>query len=208
MRAAMTNNILAFDTCFGTCSVAVLSAGELLAEAVLSIPNRQTEQLIVIIDSCLRQARLTIEEIDYVAVTNGPGSFTGVRIGLACALGFKVAASNIKVITLSTFEAVYNMCKPLIKDIVVAFLCSKNSYYCQKFIDGSSQDMCVVERDAFDAYCGGLLVIGNVEEGNGLLPDARVIALTAQQKILAGELGQGVIEPLYVRQPDAYQSIK
>ncbi len=197
--------ILAFETCFGTCSVAVSNKDTILAQRTLTTPNQQTEKLLELIDQCLLEANLTIEQIDYMALTNGPGSFTGIRIGLACAIGIQLATQK-SVIVLSSFEALYRASKHT--SAVVAFLCSKDSYYCQKFINNIPQDMQIVNHADFSRYCVGLSILGNVPEGDNTMPQALQIALIAYTKLMQGETLQQKIEPLYIRQPDAYQSAK
>ncbi|MFM2423228.1 MAG: hypothetical protein RL291_1758, partial [Pseudomonadota bacterium] len=97
-------NVLAFDTCFGATSVAVRwrsTAGEwLLREAYesrqvatggLAGPPGQAERLLPMIDEVMAAAGLGFEDIGRIAVTLGPGTFTGVRVGIAAARGLALA---------------------------------------------------------------------------------------------------------------------
>lgn len=69
----------------------------------------KAEELLVEIDAMLRRNALTIRDVDHVAVSAGPGSFTGIRIGIATALGLK-AGLDITMSTVSALEAVAHTC--------------------------------------------------------------------------------------------------
>ena len=85
-------NILAIETTGRTCGVCVVRTNgsgsfELLAIHELYRENVHDEQLAVLVQQCLVSAELTIDGINVVAVSAGPGSFTGTRIGLSLAKG-------------------------------------------------------------------------------------------------------------------------
>ena len=75
----------------------------LLAYSTTLENSQQAEKLFLLIEQCLTEANLQLSKIDLISVTNGPGSFTGVRIGLAAALGLRMAI-KAKVIALSNFQ--------------------------------------------------------------------------------------------------------
>jgi len=95
---------LAFDTSTASCSVAVCQDDRLLAERYEEMPRGQSEALVPMIDAVLKEAELKPENIDLLAVSTGPGAFTGVRIGLATARALALAL-NCPLIGVSTFEA-------------------------------------------------------------------------------------------------------
>jgi tRNA threonylcarbamoyladenosine biosynthesis protein TsaB len=74
--------ILALDTSGDTCSVAVVEGQELLMELNFRHNRQLTERLPGIVEFALSQAGVTLEELDAFAVGLGPGSFTGVRVGV------------------------------------------------------------------------------------------------------------------------------
>ncbi len=78
-------NVLAFDTAMGACSVAILKSGNLVAHHFEEQPRGHAETLVPAIESCFRCAKLEMSVIDRVGVTAGPGTFTGIRVGLATA---------------------------------------------------------------------------------------------------------------------------
>ncbi len=98
--------VLAIDTALEACSAAVLDTGrgEVVAHESRPMVRGHAEELIPMIDRVLDQAGLIFAEIDRLAVTTGPGSFTGLRVGIAAARGIALAAGK-PVVGLSTLAA-------------------------------------------------------------------------------------------------------
>lgn len=80
-------NLLAVDTAGKTAAVAVLRDDTLLYENQCNNGLTHSETLLPMIDTALRASGLTMDQVDVLAATNGPGSFTGLRIGLAVIKG-------------------------------------------------------------------------------------------------------------------------
>ncbi len=98
-------NILSFDTSNNLASAAVSSKSKILAYNITNSGSQQAEKLFELIDLSLKEAKLNINEINLICLSNGPGSFTGVRIAIAAALGLELSG-NAKVISLSNFEVI------------------------------------------------------------------------------------------------------
>lgn len=81
------NNILAIDTTSNICGVAIVSNDNVLYENNLDTGLNHSITLFENIKNSLIKANMSIKDIDIIKVANGPGSFTGLRIGLAAALG-------------------------------------------------------------------------------------------------------------------------
>lgn len=96
--------VLGIDTATLACSVAVTKAAEVLAEYTLLIKKTHSERLLPLVAALLNDIGLTARDLDGVAVAAGPGSFTGIRIGVttARALG---QALNLPLAGVSTLEA-------------------------------------------------------------------------------------------------------
>ncbi|MBI2431688.1 MAG: tRNA (adenosine(37)-N6)-threonylcarbamoyltransferase complex dimerization subunit type 1 TsaB [Candidatus Hydrogenedentes bacterium] len=75
--------ILAADTSTSINSVAVCRGGQLVAEVVVESRRLHSERLIGVVDWLLAEAGLSLDQIEVLAVSHGPGSFTGLRIGVA-----------------------------------------------------------------------------------------------------------------------------
>lgn len=96
--------ILALETSAKAVSAAVTEDGVLLAAGYQSTGLTHSRTLMPIVQAMLKNAELTMDDMGAVAVANGPGSFTGIRIGVAAAKGLSFAA-GIPVIGISTLEA-------------------------------------------------------------------------------------------------------
>ena len=87
-RGYLAMKILAFETSAKAASAAVMADGKLLAECYQNTGLTHSQTLMVMAQDLLKQLNLTAKDMDAVAVAAGPGSFTGVRIGVAAAKGF------------------------------------------------------------------------------------------------------------------------
>ena len=96
--------ILGLDTSTRAGSVAIVEAGRIRAELNLAGPLDHSERLLPSVDFLLGRLGLAPTDLDAVAVTRGPGSFTGVRVGLATAAGLARAA-GIPAVGVPTLEA-------------------------------------------------------------------------------------------------------
>jgi tRNA threonylcarbamoyladenosine biosynthesis protein TsaB len=87
--------ILAVDTTTGSASVAVLEDGRLRGEVGLDVFGTQSTRLLASIQTLLDSLRLSAPEMDGFAVSPGPGSFTGIRIGLSTVQSFAFASGKL-----------------------------------------------------------------------------------------------------------------
>ena len=101
--------LLAFDTCFGAVSVAVryrAATGDwTIREAYEPRETGHAERLMPMIAEVMAAAALEFDQIERFAVTVGPGSFTGVRVGVAAARAFALAATR-PVVGISSLEVI------------------------------------------------------------------------------------------------------
>lgn len=88
--------LLAFDTATQTASIAIynLETEQLLSEWTWQAKRRQTQDLLATVNTMLQQSGIGTQEISALAVTTGPGSFTGVRIGISAAKGIGLGLSS------------------------------------------------------------------------------------------------------------------
>lgn len=96
--------ILAIETSAGPASCAVTENGEILASAVVNTRLTHSQTLLPMVDAMLKNAALSLEDMDVLAVSAGPGSFTGVRIGVAAVKGLAFT-SKIPCARVSTLAA-------------------------------------------------------------------------------------------------------
>lgn len=98
--------ILGFDTAMGACSAALWSDGDIVARRFALLQRGHAEALVPMLEEVRAAAGgLAYQDLDYIAVTVGPGTFTGIRVGLATARGLGLAAAR-PVIGITTLEAI------------------------------------------------------------------------------------------------------
>jgi tRNA threonylcarbamoyladenosine biosynthesis protein TsaB len=98
--------ILAIDTALDACSAGVLdsNAGVMIAQESQAMKRGHAEALMPLIGRVMKASGIAFAELDRVAVTTGPGSFTGLRVGLSAARGIALAADK-PVVGLTTLTA-------------------------------------------------------------------------------------------------------
>ncbi len=100
--------ILALDSSAMPASAAIYSDGRILGEYFINTKQTHSETLMPMVESLLKLTKTQLPEIDLFAVTNGPGSFTGVRIGVSCIKGLAFV-NNTPCCPVSTLESIaYN----------------------------------------------------------------------------------------------------
>ena len=97
--------ILAVDTSTEFCSVALLKDEELLQEINDKTPFSHNKKLFKNVDTILKSNKIDINDIDLLAIGSGPGSFTGLRVGMSAMKGLSLA-SNIKLLPIRSIDAV------------------------------------------------------------------------------------------------------
>ena len=102
-------NILALDTSTEACSVGLLLADNSLFDRFEIAPRAHTRLLPQMLQSVLQEASIDRREITHVAYTNGPGAFTGVRIGVATAQGLALGL-NAQLLPVSTLVVLARQC--------------------------------------------------------------------------------------------------
>lgn len=223
MYITFMNKILCFDVSNNNCSVAIALGQEILAFKQELTPSVQAEKLLVMIERALKETSMDYSDIDYLCVTVGPGSFTGIRIGLAAAKGI-MYASNIKGIAITNFESAFYRLKMQVKSFdsaIIILNAYRNQLYVQQFFqDGRTLDPMLMDSNAIKSHLasqsGALVCTGSglkevynqIKDMDKLIllprfPTVRAIhiARCADEKINSGEFS--AIVPLYIRPPDA-----
>jgi tRNA threonylcarbamoyladenosine biosynthesis protein TsaB len=96
-------NLLAIETSTEACSVALVHGQDIIARSELA-PRRHAELVLPMADQLLAEAGLSRMALDAIAVTRGPGAFTGVRLGISLAQGMALAL-DLPVLTISSLAA-------------------------------------------------------------------------------------------------------
>jgi tRNA threonylcarbamoyladenosine biosynthesis protein TsaB len=214
--------VLAIDTALGACSACIWQAGdaEPLAAETLLMERGHAEALLPLIERVSSRVEGGFEGLDRVAVTVGPGSYTGLRVGISAARGIGLAASIpvVGVATLSAFLA------PLMvkerRGLFTAALDAKHGHiYVQAIAPGGRtiiQPSLMTYRDAVRVLGSGPLLISG-SAAVMLAAEARTQGVEAHVTDMAhapdiswvARLGaladphQALPKPLYLRDPDA-----
>ena len=95
--------ILSIDSSTPVAGIAVSDGMQLMGEITLNTKNTHSEKLMPLVQHLLNELELTVKDLDAIAVTQGPGSFTGLRIGMATAKGLAQGAGK-KLIAVPTLD--------------------------------------------------------------------------------------------------------
>ena len=101
--------ILSIDTASNICTVAILENTTCLKELIVNDARNHSEKIMPLIEQALVETHLALNQIDLIVCDKGPGSFTGIRIGVGTVLAFRDSL-NIKCLGISSLEALaYNV---------------------------------------------------------------------------------------------------
>ena len=203
--------LLALDTAAGDCTAALYDSetDRLLSSVIETIGKGHAERLMAVVDQALDQAGLTLDQVGKIAVMVGPGSFTGIRVGVAAARGFAlslgieaVGVSTLAVIGLAAREA--NPGKPVLaaidarRDEIYAqlFSASGDALTAPLLLGHEEAATLARESDAVVAGSARALLVENGQAAADRYPPLFIARLGVGETALAPS-------PLYLRGPDA-----
>lgn len=222
--------ILSIDSSSVTASVALIQNGEILSECFINNGLTHSQTLMPMVEETLEKASVKLSEVDLFAVTVGPGSFTGIRIGIAAVKGMADALGK-KCVPVSTLEAI---AKPL--DNTDSVICSVMDARCNQVYTASfktGERLCgdsAILIDELGEYLKGLdspiVLIGDgalmcceklkerVKDIRAVSDDSRFIhassiGFIAEQKLKDGEepIDSEKLVPFYLRLPQAEREL-
>jgi tRNA threonylcarbamoyladenosine biosynthesis protein TsaB len=203
--------VLGLDTCLSSCSVAVLDGERVLASAREVMARGHQERLAPMARDVMAEAGLAFDRLERIAVTVGPGSFTGLRVGIAFAKGLALAR-DLPAVGVGTLEALAAEADGLVFPAIDA---RRGQLYLQAFENGRP----LMAPDALTAETAAAR-IAEISQGRpftlvgsgapllaDFAPSAETIAAEGadarQVARLALALSPGPLKPLYLRAPDA-----
>ncbi len=218
-------NILAFDTAFDACSVAAARGLRSLTPAICPLFEAMTighaERLLPMIQAALTETKLSVEDLDLIAITTGPGTFTGTRITVAAARALALV-NDTPIVTLTSLKLMAMNPEARASgalQLAIAMDARRGEVYIERFCPRTLQSlappavMSVSEAakslgpvPAALAGSGAVAVADSARSiglnafatATGLLPDALDMLFWAMsQKPTA------IVHPLYLRPPDA-----
>lgn len=221
-RERKPNRILALDAAGQACSAAVWADGALRARRLERMARGQSEQLVPLAQAVMTEAGLAFRELDAVAVTLGPGGFTGVRIGLAAAEGLALAW-DLPIVGLSNFAVVAAAVPPAERQgrtLLVAIDAKRPELYAAAW-DAAGREILapvllppdalaarlparelLIAGDAADAAAAALTAAGRaplLSAAPGEADAGLLAALAARQTLPAERI---LPQPIYLRPPD------
>jgi len=221
--------ILAFETSAKAASVALLEEDKLLGESYLNCGQTHSRTLLQLAEDLLAACDLTPADVTAVACAAGPGSFTGVRIGVAAAKGF-AWGRELPCVGVSTLESMAQGAREFEGIVCCAMDARRAQVYnalfsCQDGVltrlsedraislEELASELKTFEKQKILVGDGAQLcynTFGNVVSGCRLAPEhlamqrAGGVALVARARLVAGEAGDGAaLAPNYLRQSQA-----
>ena len=217
-------NVLAFDTCLAACSAALISGDpERCFHRFALIDRGHSETLFPMIKAVMEEAELGFDDLDLLAVTRGPGTFTGVRAGIAAARGFALAC-GVPVVSASSLEVMALVCRERLgpsecaSGFLVAHDARRGELYVQLFntdaeavsepaLATPGEAVALVGELSLVAGSGASLVAAEAKRADAdlraalpeLVPDAAHLARLAMRRKPLDK----PVSPLYLRAPDA-----
>ncbi len=222
--------ILSLDSTSVTASVAISENGVVSAENFINNGLTHSQTLMPMVEQTLIDSKKNIKDVDLFAITNGPGSFTGVRIGIASVKGM-ADAMNKKCIAVSTLEAIAEPLKN--KDCIACAVMDArcNQVYTATFENGNRvcEDKAILIDDLGEElkqYNKKIVFIGDGAElcynklceilPNSQLADENIryvhassICRLAEEKAKNGEelIDSAKLVPFYLRVPQAEREL-
>jgi tRNA threonylcarbamoyladenosine biosynthesis protein TsaB len=165
--------ILAIETSDKLCGSAVYFSDEKYSETVLMLKNSHSEKIFNSIDVSLNQIGIELKDCGVIAVSSGPGSFTGLRIGLSSAKGLAMG-SGLPIILVPTFEALAMELLISTKqgdEFVIANKVNVEEIYFARFKNDGNiykfvEDLKLIRHEHLESHSEGALIFGNVTNPN------------------------------------------
>jgi tRNA threonylcarbamoyladenosine biosynthesis protein TsaB len=202
--------VLAIDTAGVDCAAAVYNSATdtVLARVSETIGRGHAERLMAMIEEAVSTAGLSLDDVGKIGVTVGPGSFTGIRVGVAAARGLALAL-GVECVGVCTLEVLARTAPQTSDTVLAAINAHREEVYVQTFRHGLALDepaLVTLEDFLSRAAQVGTRAVGSAsaliaDPEAQTEPDHYPIEIVA--RISAATKAQGKAKPLYLRGPDA-----
>ncbi len=194
-------HILVIDSCSSSCGVGVFKDGKQLVRLHENMERGQDGRLMPMVVEALKKAECGFSDIDKIAVTRGPGSFTGVRVGLATARGIGIASGK-PVVGIDRFAIYDSLHASAEKNLLVVIDSKRAELFCKFYpAKGEAQDACMMtEKEIADFTAAH----PNTEiAGDRATPEDDVLSACAALAANTDANNPDTLaRPLYLRAPD------
>lgn len=229
--------ILSIDCSAVPCSAAIIDNGKITASAFSNVKLTHSQTLLPMVEGILKNSKTSIDEIEGFAISNGPGSFTGVRIGISAVKGLAMP-NNIPCVAVSTLESmaenvintdctvcavmdarcgqVYNA-NFKIENGEIARLCPDRAIMCEELKDeikkySQTVDGCVIIiGDGAEMFYEYVKDFDNIKlaDINHRFQNAVSVGLLAEKSFNCGNfVSASALLPMYLRLPQAERELK
>lgn len=212
--------ILNLETATTNCSVCLAKDGEVIAIRENNTPNySHAEQLHVFIDECLWETNYSPKDLDAIAVSKGPGSYTGLRIGVSAAKGLCFAL-DIPLISIATLQSMASQVSTTESDYLIPVLDARRMEVYSAVFDNRLNTIRetlaeIIDEDSFREYLlkgkvqfmgsgaekiNDILQNNNVEFFSDCVPSSREMAKLSHEKYNRNEFEDvAYFEPYYLK---------
>ncbi|CAM4220084.1 tRNA (adenosine(37)-N6)-threonylcarbamoyltransferase complex dimerization subunit type 1 TsaB [Zobellia nedashkovskayae] len=212
--------ILNLETATTNCSVSIAKEGRILAIKEHDTPNySHSEQLHVFIQEVLKEVNIDASELDAIAVSKGPGSYTGLRIGVSAAKGLCFAL-DIPLISIATLSSMAAQIISSDIDYIIPVLDARRMEVYSAVFDKDKNEVRtteaeIIEENSFSEYlekgkvilvgsgaekCKTMLSHANFSYNTTIVPSANEMVQLSYKKFKAGEFEDvAYFEPYYLK---------
>ena len=213
--------ILSLETATTNCSVALASDGKVIAARSINSGYSHAEKINVFIQEVIDQAGFSLKDLNAIAVSSGPGSYTGLRIGVSTAKGLCYAL-DLPLIAINTLDAMANGMNAGSNDLLVPMIDARrmevySAVYDQQKNRLSEPQAIVVDENYYSTFRDKqkLLLGGDgadkcrelfktdqgMEIQEGFMPQAEFMAGLSEQKFKNSEFENvALFEPFYLKE--------
>ena len=200
-------NCLAVDTSGNHLTILIFKGEEVFCSFKEDIGLKHSLTLMEEVEALLLKANLSLDGVDVFSAVVGPGSFTGIRIGVSAVKAFAYA-NNKKVLSVTSFDTLaYNSKESNVLAVIDA---RHDNYYIQKFIENKPQTPAFVSLDELKELALGFTVLSStnlpIEHKIVSVKDGLIEAIKAN--ISNQTEDREVLVPLYVKKSQAEEELK
>jgi tRNA threonylcarbamoyladenosine biosynthesis protein TsaB len=200
--------ILAIESSQSICSTCIYYNDEKYFQASMNLKNAHAEKVFDLVDSVIKNAGISFKSLGTIAISAGPGSFTGLRIGMSAAKGIAFGA-GLPVVPVPTFDALALQISSYLPDNSEFAIANKVNmeevYFAMFKVNGNSyiftENLRIYKKEEVNFNIPGVSYFGNVIEKSGIsAPYALYVAKWCRNsEIINNSSDFDNLEPIYLK---------